>query len=130
MSHSLVPYYPHLVSVQPSILPLPTGRPLVLLIQIDDHIPTELSTTPSALCFPAMVAPTPEGVHRALAPLRHATGELDAARARNELAIISQPPNPYIMYPGILNYPQHTLPMCIFQKKSQLLRLNVEPMHF
>lgn len=89
MSHSSIPYYHHhLVSVQSNILPLPTGRPLVLLIQLDDHIPTELSTTPSALCFPAMVAPTPQGVHRALAPLRQATKELDAVRARNELAII------------------------------------------
>lgn len=89
-SPSSILYYLHLVSVQSSILPLPTGRPLVLLIQLDDHIPAELSTTPSALCFPAMVAPTPQGVHRALAPLRQATSDLDSARARNELAIIGQ----------------------------------------
>jgi hypothetical protein len=45
-----------------------------------------------------MVAPTPQGVHRALAPLLQATKELDVVRARNELAIISQSRNPYIVF--------------------------------
>lgn len=78
------------MSIQPSILPLPAGRPLVLLIQIEDHIPQELSTTPSALCFPAMSAPTPQGIQRALVPLRKATRELDEARVRGDLAIVGQ----------------------------------------
>ena len=77
-----------------------------------------------------MVAPTPEGVHRALGPLRHATNELDAVRARNELAIIGQSRILYVMYSDILKYSQHIPPMCISQRKSQLLRLNAEPTHF
>ena len=52
-----------------------------------------------------MTSPTPEGVYQALGPLRHATKELDAVRARNELAIIGQSRDLYIVCPDILNIP-------------------------
>jgi hypothetical protein len=76
------------VTIQPQLLPLPAGRPLVLLVQIDDYIPQELSTTPSTVCFPAMAVPSPLSIQRALLPLKRSIAQLDTANVRNEVSIL------------------------------------------
>lgn len=78
------------VCVQPDIQPIPPERPLVLLVQIDDYIPQELSTTPSTVCFPAMAKPTLMGIQRALVPLKRALNELEEGRARDSVAVLGQ----------------------------------------
>lgn len=70
-----------IVQIQPQLLPLPAARPLVLLVQLEDYIPQELSTTPSSVCFPPNATPTPQSIQRALAPLYTVIARLQAAKA-------------------------------------------------
>ncbi|KIM28044.1 hypothetical protein M408DRAFT_329697, partial [Serendipita vermifera MAFF 305830] len=68
-----------IVSIQPSLLPLPPARPLVVLIQLNDYIPQELSTTPSSICFPPNATPTKQSIQRAIQPLKTAIAQLPRA---------------------------------------------------
>ncbi|PVG01404.1 HD-domain/PDEase-like protein [Serendipita vermifera] len=77
-----------LLKIQPHLLPLPTSRPLVILIQLLDYIPPELSTTPSTVCFPPVATPTAKSISRALTPLKAAISQLDTIGARSGVALL------------------------------------------
>lgn len=62
----------------------------MLLVQIDDYIPQELSTTPSSICFPAMAKPTLMSIQRALVSLRRALNELEDAQTRDDVAVLGE----------------------------------------
>ncbi|KAG8833616.1 3',5'-cyclic-nucleotide phosphodiesterase [Serendipita sp. 400] len=104
--HSLVASLSSLtiVQIQPQLFPLPTARPLLLLIQLADYVPQELSTTTSSICFPPNVTPSPKSIQRALLPLHTVLAQLDAMtrvskgkeNARKEVALMVYSDNAHL----------------------------------
>lgn len=78
------------VHIQPTLLPLPTSTPLVILLQLNDYIPQELSTTPSTVCFPPNATPAKQSIQRALQPLKSTLSKLEGTDGKETLLCESQ----------------------------------------
>lgn len=78
------------VNIQPSLNPLPPSRPLIVLIQLNDYIPQELSTTPSTVCFPPNATPTKQSVQRAIQPLKTTVNTLRSLEDGSSVALLRE----------------------------------------
>jgi hypothetical protein len=78
------------VNIQPALNPLPSSRPLIVLIQLNDYIPQELSTTPSTVCFPPNAKPTRQSVQRAIHPLKTTVNALNSLEGGANVALLRE----------------------------------------